>query len=261
MGSGESILVTGPAACGKSTLTKQYTYRIATEFLRQFTKLQPPPVPLLVTAIVLSSTIEDLGLKATDDVLAKHIHRTFGSPLAEFFIRMREQKKLILILDGMDEAGTGGRAALEEYVAKRLAQEVLLCLTGRENGINDMRMFDSFVHFHIQALSETQQRQIATSRMALSAVRKGEVTLDERVTALVVCTRAAACVSFVSDRKLGVLARRFPCVSNFRLVARAQVQAFIGEMQRGYGTLGNLPGLHTFVINTYTTSPKPTLAV
>ena len=33
----------------------------------------------------------------------------------------------------------------------------------------------------MQALSDEQQRQIVTSRMRLAEVRKGEVTLDERV--------------------------------------------------------------------------------
>ena len=83
------------------------------------------------------------------------------------------------------------RAVLEPYVAKRLAGEVMLCVTGRENGIEDMGMFAGFAHFHIQALSEAQQRHIVASRMAAAAgVRKGEVTMDERVRAPGSCSPA-----------------------------------------------------------------------
>ena len=87
---------------------------------------------------------------------------------------------MVVVLDGVDEAGEA-RAVLEPYIAKRLAGEVVLCVTGRENGIEDVESFADFAHFHIQALNEEQQRQIVTSRMQAAEVRKGEVTLDERV--------------------------------------------------------------------------------
>ena len=176
---GESILITGPAACGKSTLTKQYTHRIATAFLKGTREF----VPLLVTVIELAETINVKDHKDTaDDLLAQYIQRKYASntALVEFLGVVRGQRKLVLILDGMDEAGAV-RGILEPYIGERLAPEIPICLTGRENGIVEMDKFGAFAHFHIQALTEDQQTQIVTCRMETAGVRKGEVTLGERV--------------------------------------------------------------------------------
>ena len=142
-------------------------------------------MPLLVTVVELAETIGEGGLGATDDLLGAHVRRTekANGALADWFIARRAQRKLVVLLDGVDEAGAV-RAVLEPYVAKRLAGEVMLCVTGRENGIEDMGIFAGFAHFHIQALTEAQQRFIVASRVAAAAgVRKGEVTTDERVRA------------------------------------------------------------------------------
>ena len=138
-----------------------------------------------MTVVELAETIGEGGLGATDDLLGAHVRRTekANGALADWLIARRAQRKLVVLLDGVDEAGAV-RAVLEPYVAKRLAGEVMLCVTGRENGIEDMGMFAGFAHFHIQALSVAQQRHIVASRMAAAAgVRKGEVTMDERVRA------------------------------------------------------------------------------
>ena len=180
LGSGKPILITGPAACGKSTLTKQYTYHVAKAFLGRTSRR----VPVLVTVIELATTIKERGLKENDDVLVEHLrHKMFATdrPLVDFLVNSRRQGELLLILDGIDEAGREARAVLEPYIAVRLAGEALLCLTGRENGIEDMERFGNFAHFHIQALNKEQQEQIVTSRMQDTEVRSGEVTLDERV--------------------------------------------------------------------------------
>ena len=174
----QPVLITGPAACGKSTLTKQYAHRLATAFLARKGDI----VPLLVTVVELAATITARKLVATDDLVGEHIRRTEkNTPLAEFLAAKRKERKLVVILDGVDEAGAV-REVMEPYVAKRLAKEVMLCVTGRENGIEDMKIFAGFAHFHVQALSRDQQRYIAKRRMeAAAAVRKGELTIDERV--------------------------------------------------------------------------------
>ena len=177
----QPVLITGPAACGKSTLTKQYAHRLATAFLARRGDI----VPLLVTVVELAATIDEGKLQATDDLVGDHIRRTAHKDLADFLVARREARRLVVVLDGVDEAGAA-RAVLEPYVAKRLAGEVMLCVTGRENGIEDMTIFAGFAHFHIQALSRDQQRYIVKSRVeAAAGVRKGEVTIDERVRAQV----------------------------------------------------------------------------
>ena len=194
----QPVLITGPAACGKSTLTKQYAHRLATAFLARKGDI----VPLLVTVVELAATIKARGLAPTDDIIGEHIRRIHhtNTALADFLAARREERKLVVVLDGVDEAGAV-RTVLEPYVAKRLAQEVMLCVTGRENGIEDMEIFAGFAHFHIQALSPNQQRYIVKRRMeAAAGLRKGEVTIDERV-----CGRVArgalpfVCVATVID--------------------------------------------------------------
>ena len=64
-GGDASVLITGPAACGKSTLTKQYAHRLATAFLARRGDL----VPLLVTVVELAATIDEGKLQATDDLV------------------------------------------------------------------------------------------------------------------------------------------------------------------------------------------------
>ena len=128
----QPVLITGPAACGKSTLAKQYAHRLATAFLARRGEL----VPLLVTVVELAATISERKLGPADDLLGEHIwraHRT-NTTLADFLLARRAERKLVVILDGVDEAGRGAvRAVLEPYVAGRLASEVMLCVTGRES--------------------------------------------------------------------------------------------------------------------------------
>ena len=140
-------------------------------------------VPLLVTVIDLAETIRKNKLGEADDILEAHIRRTKTyKPLADFFLARRKEGKLVVILDGVDEVGGEVRGVLEPYVARKLAGEVKLCITGRENGIENTAIFAGFEHFHIQGLSKAQQRYIVASRMAAApCVRAGEVTADERV--------------------------------------------------------------------------------
>ena len=175
------MLITGPAACGKSTLTKQYAHRLVTDLLDP--EREGELVPLLVTVIDLAETIRKNKLGEADDILEAHIRRTKTyKPLADFLLARRKEGKLVVILDGVDEVGGEVRGVLEPYVARKLAGEVKLCITGRENGIENTAIFADFEHFHIQGLSKEQQRYIVESRMAAApGVRAGEVTADERV--------------------------------------------------------------------------------
>jgi hypothetical protein len=62
---------------------------------------------------------------------------------------------------------TGGcRELLEQYVSCRLATEVQLCVTGREQGIKTMAWFAFFVQVHVQSLTVEQQGSIIKGRFA-----------------------------------------------------------------------------------------------
>ena len=115
LGDKKPALVTGPAACGKSTFTKQYVHRLAVGFLETpstSTSTSPtsgsesPLVPLLVTVIELAETIKKLQddqpeVGPEDDLLAEHIRHTLGaSPqLVELLIRARDERQMVVVLD------------------------------------------------------------------------------------------------------------------------------------------------------------------
>ena len=182
---GKPLLITGPAASGKSTLTKQYACHLAKLFVEASAVAKSRRawlVPLRITVLELAKTMESEKLTRTDDILAEHINKTFNaSPgIAAMLLEMRDQRRLLVVLDGIDECA-GARTELEPYIGKKLAHEVLLCLTGRDHCVRQTALFEAFVQFRIQLLTNEQQRFIAAARLSASEVRKGEIPLDERV--------------------------------------------------------------------------------
>ena len=113
LGDKKPALVTGPAACGKSTFTKQYVHRLAVDFLETpSTSTSPtsgsesPLVPLLVTVIDLAETIKTLqdaqpDVGPEDDLLAEHIRHTLGArpQLVDLLIRARDERRMVVVLD------------------------------------------------------------------------------------------------------------------------------------------------------------------
>ena len=102
----QPVLITGPAACGKSNLAKRHARRLATAFLARKGEL----VPLLVTVVELAATISERRLGPADDLIGEHIRRAhrMNTALADFLVARRKERKLVVILDGVDEAGVGG---------------------------------------------------------------------------------------------------------------------------------------------------------
>ena len=78
----------------------------------------------------------------------------------------------------MDEAGSC-RDILEQYTSVRLATEVKLCITSREQGIKAMKLFGSFAHVQVQSLTELQQQRVIRSRIENRPLEGASV--EERV--------------------------------------------------------------------------------
>eukprot|EP01048_Picozoa_sp_COSAG05_P013564 COSAG05_NODE_1458_length_4828_cov_2.893001_1_plen_974_part_00 len=175
--SARSILLTGPAACGKSTLTKQYAHVIARDHISRTAALV---VPYRVAIIDLAKTIDLHDLTATDDILGAHIDQ--DPDLAPLLKGARAEHRLVVILDGIDESGTLS-SVLEPYIADKLSREVFLCLTGRENGISEgaRNKFKRFEHLRVQPLTPVQQETIIRGRFDAKPVE--DTSVDERVNA------------------------------------------------------------------------------
>jgi hypothetical protein len=100
----QPVLLTGPAACGKSTFTKQFMYNTVTNCDNTVT--DTGPVPVLISVINLASTIKQKQICDADtDILKLHLESEHPSS-APLLLQMRKEKQLIVLLDGMDEAGT-----------------------------------------------------------------------------------------------------------------------------------------------------------
>ena len=101
----QPILITGPAACGKSSLAKRHAHRLASAFLARKGEL----VPLLVTVVELAATISERRLGPADDLIGEHIRRAhrMNTALADFLVARHKERTLVVILDGVDEAGVG----------------------------------------------------------------------------------------------------------------------------------------------------------
>ena len=98
-------------------------------------------MPLVVMAIELAATISERKLCAADDLLGEHIRRTESDKaLVDFLLAKHAQHKLVVILDGVGEAGD------VHAVLERLTGEVVLCVTGRENGIENVVISTGLAH-------------------------------------------------------------------------------------------------------------------
>eukprot|EP01047_Picozoa_sp_COSAG01_P004191 COSAG01_NODE_136_length_24438_cov_243.426711_1_plen_847_part_10 len=158
-----AVHVTGPAACGKSTLTKQCMYKLA----RADVDAEGAVVPYRVAVIDVANTIQRNGLSKTDDILGKHIEEQ-DPVFAAVLLDVRRERRLLLVLDGIDEVG-GARDVLEPYITEKLCREVYLCVTGRENGIGQAAREEfkrnHFVPMQIKPLSTEQQGHIIAGRL------------------------------------------------------------------------------------------------
>jgi len=63
------------------------------------------PVPVLISVIDLASTMKEKQVQdADDDILKLHLESKHASN-APLLLQMRKEKRLVVLLDGMDEAG------------------------------------------------------------------------------------------------------------------------------------------------------------
>jgi hypothetical protein len=177
------VLVTGPAASGKSTLTKQCMHTLASTGASALSLTEDSDdwvAPYRVAVIDLSREIENEQWGPHDDILGEYIRRK-EVKFASTLLAARERHRLVLILDGIDEAGSA-RAVLEPYIVDKLCREVFVCLAGRENGISEVARpdFQRFTAMHIEPLTPAQQRHIVDGRLSEMAAER-TTSVEERI--------------------------------------------------------------------------------
>jgi hypothetical protein len=179
----QPVIIKGPSACGKSSFMKQYLHKHSQAHLARDPRcLVPVFVPVYELAMLLA-----VNPDPSADHLKIVLERLFqgdehASLLVRLLIAMREQKRLVVLLDGLDEGeGAGGHlevvstsTALTEYICGRLVGEVHLCVTSREQCVTHpataaLLRSASFVHATMLPLSEQQRHALIGHRLTCFA--------------------------------------------------------------------------------------------
>jgi Leucine-rich repeat (LRR) protein len=139
----------------------------------------PPPPPLLLAAIIVPLTDLEAIMSQYDqkqckdvDLLRSYLVAHLDSSRAQMLLQMRQQRRLAVLLDGLDAVIDSPRyVELEEYITTTLSLEASVCITGRDNSI--LRdSFGFFVSVSIAPLDTHQQKWLVERRF------KGDLQLD-----------------------------------------------------------------------------------
>eukprot|EP00931_Biecheleriopsis_adriatica_P100533 TRINITY_DN75821_c0_g1_i1.p1 TRINITY_DN75821_c0_g1~~TRINITY_DN75821_c0_g1_i1.p1 ORF type:complete len:1571 (+),score=329.99 TRINITY_DN75821_c0_g1_i1:66-4715(+) len=156
------LLVKGDPAGGKTTFAKQ----LLTWVLRHAESTWLVPVLVRTVDLVRSwEAFEEDGHDMVDQYLAI---RYSESGHYNLFRQAREQGRLLVILDGFDEAGPLERKLVTQ-ISEKLVNEVFLVLTSRDMGATFKdSAFSRFRSVRVKELNEKQQRQVISSRLQCS---------------------------------------------------------------------------------------------
>jgi Ran GTPase-activating protein (RanGAP) involved in mRNA processing and transport len=173
----ESVLLTGHAASGKTTFARQCVHALACACLADHDASNASTaVPVLIPVVQIAQTIKDEGLIDSPDAdILKRYLELQHSTVAPLLLEMRAQRRLVVVLDGLDEAGKC-RDTLEKYASCRLATEVKLCVTGREQGIKHKNIFRSFCTADLKGLTPKQQASVIEGRFSKAKIEGGSTS-------------------------------------------------------------------------------------
>jgi hypothetical protein len=181
------LMITGAPGSGKSVLCRQLANSIATSNVRD--KLVPVVMPIFQLSHGMKEQIAAekmakskmfrgrrmsggmmFGRKAKqaakEDLLDK-CWRTTMSPLRYNLLKqLRKEKRLLVILDGLDEVNPLTKIPIEDYITNTLCHELSVVVTSRaEFKVFDAEKFRNFQHLHVEPLSKEQQWEMMKERL------------------------------------------------------------------------------------------------
>jgi len=158
-----ALLTAGPAT-GKTWLVSQVVMHSLGRAL--------VPVVIKVEQLQVQLTEHAAAFAAAPNWVDAYLQRTCEPPHYAMLHAAMEQRRLLLLIDGLDEAGAA-RARIETHVAKVLAPQghTLLC-TSRPAGLDEAR-FGAFHKLQLAPLTEAQQHGFLAAR--LGAARAAEL--------------------------------------------------------------------------------------
>ena len=161
-GSQPCALVVGPAASGKTTLMRRFIVDALDV---------PGIVPVFLAVIDLVPIIaaaRDHSRCITDECIASQSGKA-GALRARFLAQAVAERRVLFLIDGMDEAGAM-RDAVEAFVAEELVgRGHRVVVSSRESGFSDklQRVLESSKHQVVQLLplSAAQQHSMISARL------------------------------------------------------------------------------------------------
>lgn len=156
----QQVLVKGDPAAGKTTFAKQ----LLTWIMRRKDSTWLVPVIVRTVDLVRFRDLWDSNEGAAD-MIDQFLKSHFVEEHYNLFLHARQAGRLLVILDGFDEAGP-----LEGHITKQISEmlnnSVFLVLTSRDMGHTfSNTAFDRFLTVRVRELNKQQQRQVVCKRL------------------------------------------------------------------------------------------------
>ncbi|CAK9092772.1 APH domain-containing protein [Durusdinium trenchii] len=166
----------GGAASGKSCLLR----RILLSTVQNQSGSENDLVPVLILLIDLGRLMWTEKLTSEDDLIDHYLQSVCGqgSPRLAFLRQARKRRCLLLLFDGLDEAGDK-KKEVESYLAKLAGTEPRLVVSSRVTGFNDA-IFRDFQFFQVLPLTEEMQHQIIETKLGKNHPELQEVKAELR---------------------------------------------------------------------------------
>ena len=245
-GSQPCALVVGPAASGKTTLMRRFIVDALDV---------PGIVPLFLAVIDLVPIIaaaRDHSRCITDECIASQSDKA-GALRARFLAQAVAERRVLFLIDGMDEAGAM-RDAVEAFVAEELVgRGHRVVVSSRESGFSDklQRVLESSKHQVVQLLplSAAQQHSMISARLEHEqAMQLMAQVVDPRLAELAENPLMLTMMLSVFKRMGGKLpAKRSELYKNALDAMLDRADAARKQRQGGHATGGSQAELEAFV--------------
>ena len=161
----KKVVVLGAAGSGKSCLMRRLLVTSAEKIGEHCAS---DFVPVLILLIDLGRLMSKQKLRPEKhDLFLEHVKSVHGEHSARFKMLARcwAERRVLLLLDGLDEAGDQ-KAAIEKWIAQTLARDPdqRLVVSSRQSGF-DEAVFEDFKFVLIMPLSQETQEQVVSLRL------------------------------------------------------------------------------------------------
>ena len=159
-----AVLVQGDPAAGKTTFAKQ----LLSDIMREERKEQL--VPTMIRVIDLDRAREEVEeleakLKQRLDLVTAYLMLNSSEAQFELFMRAQREQRLVVILDGMDEAQQDEKR-LEKEIHEIYVHKFHLVLTSRFMGRRfETSEFERFRKVRVLELNPKQQQEVVEQRL------------------------------------------------------------------------------------------------